>query len=92
MGIDSPRRDDPDFSAMLMHLTSSSQQHDQQVNTQGIVQRTVASMEAEVNLQAQQHLNFIEVEATYFDARWSALNQEAQSEFAASRSDKNPAT
>eukprot|EP00971_Amphidinium_carterae_P150641 2986337-Amphidinium_carterae.1 len=43
-------------------------------------------MEAEANLNAQQQLNVIEVEArAYFDARWSALRQEAQVEFVASR-------
>eukprot|EP00971_Amphidinium_carterae_P250218 4967023-Amphidinium_carterae.1 len=34
VGIDTPRRDYPDFSAVLTHLTSSSQQHDQQVDMQ----------------------------------------------------------
>eukprot|EP00971_Amphidinium_carterae_P089012 1761890-Amphidinium_carterae.1 len=86
----------------------SSQQHDQQVDMQCIVQgrqrfdiarqehvasryqgkysSAVAAMEAKVNLPSQQQLNFIEVEArAYFDARWSALKQEAQIEFAASR-------
>eukprot|EP00971_Amphidinium_carterae_P125251 2481827-Amphidinium_carterae.2 len=108
MGIDTTRRDYPDFSAVLLHLTSSSQHHDQQVDVQRIVQRhqrfditqqehvtsryheeyrsAVEPTEAEVNLQAQQQFNFVEFESrAYFDARCSALRQEAQIEFAAAR-------